>query len=98
MNQPYDDHAHGGRHAPHGAEPPAPQAPRRPVRAGPRYHFDPARLFLGLSLLVLAGAFAARAAGELDVRLRVLAAALPAALVVTAVIAVTTHLIRRRGD
>ena len=61
-----------------------------------RYHFEPARLFLGLSLLVLAGAFAARAAGELEVRLRVLAAALPAVLVATAVIAIVTHLIRRR--
>jgi hypothetical protein len=79
-------------------EPVRPDRPRQPARqSGSRYHFDPARLFLGLSLLMLAGAFAARTAGELEIRLRVLAAALPAALVATAVIAITTHLIRRRG-
>jgi hypothetical protein len=80
-----------------GAPAAGPAPPARPGRPRGGRRFDPARLFLGLALLVLAGALAARAGGELEIRLGILAAALPAALVVTAVIAIVTHMVRRRG-
>lgn len=66
-----------------------------PERNDRRTHFEPARLLLGLSLLVIAAGFAARTAGAIDIQLRYLAGAVPAALVLTAVVSVITYALRR---
>ncbi|MDB1087389.1 hypothetical protein PJ985_07405 [Streptomyces sp. ACA25] len=67
----------------------------RPAAARPRHRFDPARLLLGLCLLLLAAGYAARSAGALDVSWYVLTAALPVVLLLTALVAVVTHAVRR---
>lgn len=68
--------------------------PRSPVERR-RTTFEPSRLFLGVCLLAIAAGFAARAAGHLEIRLLVLAVALPVTLALTAVIAIVTHQVRR---
>lgn len=67
----------------------------RPAARRPRV--DPARLLLGLSLLVLAAAYVLRETGDLHISRWVLAGALPAALLVTATVAVARHRARRHG-
>lgn len=64
---------------------------------GRRRRFDPARLLLGMCLLVIAAGFVGRAAGWARVPLRVLVAALPVALVATGVVAVVTYALRHRA-
>ncbi|NJQ08754.1 hypothetical protein [Streptomyces lonarensis] len=69
-----------------------------PERNERRTHFEPARLLLGLCLLAIAAGFAARTAGVVDIQLRYLAGAVPAALVLTAVVSVVTYAVRRGRD
>ncbi|MDT0308516.1 hypothetical protein RM780_16345 [Streptomyces sp. DSM 44917] len=59
-----------------------------------RHRFEPARLVLGLALLGMAALFLARAAGG-EVPLPLLAALLPAALLLTAGVAVSVFGVRR---
>ncbi|WP_103501441.1 MULTISPECIES: hypothetical protein [Streptomyces] len=68
------------------------------TRPETRFRFEPARLLLGVGLLVIAVAFVARAAGELDVQLRYIALALPVTLALTALASVATYVFRRRPD
>lgn len=61
-----------------------------------RHRFEPARLLLGLSLIVIALAYLGRATERLSIPLSALLPALPAALVTSGLVAMVTQAIRRR--
>lgn len=65
-----------------------------------RHRLEPARLVLGLALIVIAALHLARVTGHGGVPLAVLFALVPAALLVAAAVAVATHALRRgrRGN
>lgn len=60
-----------------------------------RHRFEPARLVLGLSLIVIAALHLTRVTGHGSPPLAVLFALVPVALLVAAAVAVATHALRR---
>ncbi|UGY93185.1 hypothetical protein [Streptomyces gobiensis] len=61
-----------------------------------RHRFEPARLVLGLALLMIAAGFLLRAGGRVAVSYHVLVLLLPVALLLGGVTAGTAYLVRRR--
>ncbi|MCE7078718.1 hypothetical protein [Streptomyces sp. ST2-7A] len=78
--------------------PPVPErrGDREPDRRSSGRRFEPSRLLFGLGLLALAAGVAGRVAGRSPVPLSMLFVALPALLLLTGVVAATTHRVRSR--